>query len=366
MHLITLSCCDTYIYDLTVSINNYDFIFQDYCSTAHSTAIIMPGNVITSLCKRIYRIPSYVTCILTVIIQAYIVNKFLVIKYSTLWYTWYIADASVVALFVWAFVDSYKKNSAKLSRTKHKDLFNGKLGLMPLIYITWFLYSVFLAIRVAIIFKWIAPRLDESMMFGPNMLKTGLSLSSIIFFLHVLAHVAAEPKTLKEQYVTGIISRVTMDVLDSVQFLEILFITDSHIFMSFEMHNAIVGIGCINLILPTLKLGILSGWHFGDIRMAQVLETFHLVFYLLVVNLPLLVIRILLWSVHSQDISVFIIKNILSLCMTIKAIHDHFVTIVEPSVDQSDNISMEELQPCAHKPEETQQLQVEEKEVKLA
>ena len=309
-------------------------------------------------------------CIVALGIQAFIVNHYLISFYSSAWYAWYIADAFSLFVFIFTFIDAFRhlKNKRKGIKTT-KDLFKGKLGYLPMVYISWLIYSVLIAIRIGIIFKYIAPSLEESMMYGPNMLKTGLSLSSIVFFFLVIAHVEAEPKSIIDQYVTGIIGRVTIDILDSVQFLELLFIHDTHIFLTFNMHNAIVAIGCVNLILPTFKLAILSGWHFGEKRMDKLLETFSLLFYLLVINVPLLVIRILLWSVHSSDVSVFIIKNILSLCMSIKAIHDHFVDLGKDETDASnqqenadENVQLENMSNVVHPEAEIAQEAVVEEE----
>ena len=304
-----------------------------------------PGVVLSMACKKVYHLPSCLAALVTVGIQAYIVNHYLVSKYGEAWYSWYVADVVAGLIFSVAFVDSYRhmKNIRRSEVTK--DLFSGKLGHLPFVYLSWFLYSVLLAVRIGIIFRYIAPSLDENLMYGPNMLKTGLSLSSIIFFLLVIAHVEAEPQTIVDQYVTNIVGRVTIDVLDSVQFLELLFINETKIFLSFGMHKAIITIGCINLILPTFKLAILSAWKFGeDNTRPKLFDTLYLVGDLLIVNVPLLVVRILLWSVHSQDVSVFIIKNVLSLCMSIKAVHDHCVALSPDDIDGAvENVQMDDL-----------------------
>ena len=101
------------------------------------------------------------------------------------------------------------------------------------------------------------------------------------------------------------------------------------------------------MILPTIQLGILSGWRFEEVHMDKILKTVHLVVYLLVINVPMLVIRIMLWSLRSQDISVFIIKNVLSLGMTLKAIIEHFIELTDDSMGEDIEMNAKTTQTAA-------------------
>ena len=197
----------------------------------------------------------------------------------------------------------------------------------------WFLYSVFLSARVAIIFWNFAYMLEEENFFGPNMLRTDIALASIVFFLLVLTHADTAPNSPRDTYINLVIGRVTLDVLDTVTLLEVLFFIESRIVISFELHKTIIAIACINLILPTIPLLILSKTQFGKERVPKILDTLHITLYLIAVNLPSLVVRLVLWHVHEQNVSVFVIKNVLSIGMTVKKIHDHIIEIQQEDVD---------------------------------
>ena len=233
------------------------------------------------------------------------------------WYwLWSIADAVVLIAFTIAFMESFnflkkteqeQNREAKLESRKQVI----KKADLPLGWIAWLIYSVLLAARMAILFQDVVQRLDEKDYFGPNTLKLTLASSAFIFMLLVSTHHDAQYGSSRQSFISSLTKGSTMDILDTIAILDILFITESHIFLTFEMHKTIIAIAFVNLVLPTIPLLVLSQTRFGKDDMTTGLKISHTLIYMFFINVPLFIIRLILWHVRNQNISVFLIKNIL-------------------------------------------------------
>ena len=49
-------------------------------------------------------------------------------------------------------------------------------------------------------------------------------------------------------------THIVFELLDTVEFLSILFINEDQLLVSFEVENAIIAYSCINLIMPAVAL----------------------------------------------------------------------------------------------------------------
>ena len=273
----------------------------------------MASTILSHVSKRMFRGASAALCIVTLVIQSWFLNHYLVAYNNNWWYLWLITDVASVVLYIVSFVISFrsKQDGAEL----------------PLGYISWGFYAAFVATKVAIIFRTIAYKLNEEMIFGPNTLKAGVALSSVVFLLLVLTHQPTDVNSDHQVYINRLIGSVSIDILDVTDFLEVIFIQESRIFLTFAMHNTIVGVSCVNIMLPTIPLLILSRTRYGRNEMPKVLHTMYTVLYMLAVNLPMLVIRLLLWNVHSQNVSVFVIKNVIHIGMIVKMVHENVLDV---------------------------------------
>ncbi len=225
----------------------------------------------------------------------------------------------------------YLKEPKQNREAKHSAAGNMLMGKseggdLPLGYMAWFLYSLLLAVRVGIIFEDCVEYLDEENVFGPNTLKVMIALSGIIFILLVCTHHDAESSSPRYTFIQNIMHSVTLDILDTVTILNLLFVQESKIFFTFSMHRVINGIACINLIIPTMPLIVLSRTRFGEKSMSSNLKTAHTFLNLCVVNLPMFIIRMYVWHQLNKDISVFVVKNVLGICFTIRGLAQHMCT----------------------------------------
>ncbi len=241
-------------------------------------------------------------------------NYYLATHRNKLHWLWTIVDASVLGVFIFAFVKSFlfleqsKRRQLQIIKAEEGLLNRGQL---PLGWMAWLVYSIPLAVRMALLFENVVQTLDEKDYFGPNTLKLAIASAAFICLLLIATHHDAPLGSSEHSFISGLSKGATFDILDTVAILEILFIYDSHIFLTFEMHKTIIAIAFINLLLPTIPLLILSRTRFGKEGMTTGLKIAHTLIYMVCVNVPLFVIRLILWHVRNLNISVFLIKNIL-------------------------------------------------------
>ncbi|CAH1782988.1 unnamed protein product [Owenia fusiformis] len=286
-------------------------------------------SVGTIICNNISGILTRTFCIGFIILQGAIMNYYLVIDRGIFHSLWAIADVIVISVFITSFVISYKHNKYARREEDQSTPASRKLvavrqgGELPLAYIIWFIYSLVLIIKVAILFKHTAQFLEEKNFFGPNLLKVVIALSSVIFMLLVMTHHEAPPHSSKEHFLERVTGEVSLDVLDSVDQLEILFVQETRILLPFALEDSIIAFSCINLLLPTMTLLTLSKTHYAEGKAAKVIRTLHTLARLFLVNLPFLSIRLFLWHALDQDISVFLVKNFIIIFLTVQDIYEN-------------------------------------------
>ncbi|ESO88784.1 hypothetical protein LOTGIDRAFT_165197 [Lottia gigantea] len=265
-------------------------------------------------CGYLRLIPTRIITGLLVTLQGVIINYYLIYYNNWYWYAWISADIALIFVFITTFVVSYR-HLQFLQTSSSSTTPASRVGSLPLLYFTWLVYSLLLAIRVGLIFKNFAWKLKEENFFGPNTLKVTISLSAVVFFLLLQSHHDAPLNSRREHQIEKLTKTVIFDILDSVDILDALFSKSTKDVLLPGLEVCIIIIACLNLILPTLPLMTLSRIHFGYKITPRNIETLHRLLLLFVVNAPLLSIRIILWHKLDQDISTFIVKNIFVICV---------------------------------------------------
>jgi len=98
---------------------------------------------------------------------------------------------------------------------------------------------------------------------------------------------------------------------------------ESHVMVSFWLEDLVLGLASINFIIPTLSLLRLSLANMGKYRgtsFAVLLALSVSLSRFLFVNLPYFWLRIHFWQSLEQDVSIFILKNLLGILSTIRHI----------------------------------------------
>ncbi|KAK2165311.1 hypothetical protein LSH36_52g07083 [Paralvinella palmiformis] len=243
------------------------------------------------------------------------------------WYLMVIPDVFVLTLFITAFVKCHRHFTTS---SRNRSL-TGNGGELPFGYIAWGGYSILNAIKVILIFRWIAPILQVDDTLGLNMIKTVVAVSSIVFITLVLNHHDAEPNSSRETLIRFLMNTVALDILDTVEMLQVLLYKESHIVLSFMLHKVVIGIASINLVLPTVLLVALSKSRFGqDEAWTKRLKAIHKIVEVIFINIPLLILRVILWHVHRQTVSVFLVKNCIALGWTLHTSYTLTVSAIKP------------------------------------
>jgi hypothetical protein len=286
-------------------------------------------------------------CVILLVLQSCILDYYLVENHSLAWIGFSLVDLVIIILWIAALYIAYKQcrkqthEVRKAIRTSPDEL--------RVAYVAWLVYAVGYAIQISFIFKTFAHKLDNAQtttIFGQNMLKLSLTITPMLFLLLVHAHHDAAPNTSRKYYIEKLTGSVTIDLMDSIEILEILFtdVAENNLPTSFE--NTIIAFACINVFLPTLALHALKQkkiWHgHGGLFPSKVL--YHLC-YIFLVNVPFFIIRVLLWVCYEQDVSVFLAKNFILIVMNSWDIVEHYSHHKRPSCSASsnDNVALEDI-----------------------
>ncbi|XP_052068353.1 transmembrane protein 121B-like [Mytilus californianus] len=304
------------------------------------------ANVCIHMCESMYQIPSRVLCFLIIILQGGVLDYYLISHKTVYWYGWVAADVAILFVFIVAFIISYRH--LLIVRQSSNSQAPVQAGNLPLGYFAWFVYSVALVARVAIIFSDFAQFLVETDFFGPNTLKITISLACAVFLLLLMMHHDAQPGTMRMHRIQEFSGTVVFDILDSVDMLDVLFDPKDRFDLPSGMCMAIISISCINFILPIFPLMTLSNSHFGYKNTSESLLILHKLLLIFVVNLPFLIMRLLIWHVVQKDVSIFIVKNLLVIIVNFYQLYENEVRKYNRSqsgdeTDAGEEIKMAEI-----------------------
>jgi len=217
---------------------------------------------------HIYHILGRIVLIATLAVQIGILNYYLIYFNSLLWSLWLIADFAVLVLFLFSAIISYRHLEKRpTTPAPASQQVRRYFGELPLTYVSWFVYSVILSAKVCCLYALpdsISLQLNEKYFFGPNMLRTAISLSSVIVYMLVLTSHDARSHSKQNVFIQSIVGSVYLDVLDTCEFLGTMR-DESLVIRQYHLDRAILVITSFNFILPTEGLFMLAWKHFGKV-----------------------------------------------------------------------------------------------------
>lgn len=125
----------------------------------------------------------------------------------------------------------------------------------------------------------------------------------------------------------SLVEITTFDILDGVHFLAILFNHEGIPFLTLHhgVENIIVGLVCLNFLLPSISLLKLFHRLSDDDKKVRrsrlwtlIGDTVNVSLYLLCINIPYLLVRCYLWSIMKLELSVFLIKNCIMIVVELR------------------------------------------------
>lgn len=192
-------------------------------------------------------------------------------------------------------------------------------GVLPFCYITWICYASYLVLKIAYIFNSdVVNTVNLQDVFGPQLLKVSVAFSTVVFVLVVAAHHDAEKDSQRALAIKAACTSTSFELLDSMSFLSLLIIRESHLIVSYHLQNVIITFACLNYFLPTITLFQLCLTDFGQKEKPFNLDGIYHFTHLVLVNIPYLAVRIYLWSGFGADISLFVMKNVISIVWSLK------------------------------------------------
>ncbi|GAB1599199.1 Hypothetical predicted protein [Argonauta hians] len=266
-------------------------------------------------CLKLFSVPLRILCILLLIIQMGILDVYLSIYINKTWLTWIIADVIIVILFIIVLVMSYIQSQREHAEPTNFEVIS-KAGKLPLMYIAWGLYSFILLLKILYCVEYFVPQLKEDNFWGPNVLKLAFSLSAPLFLIYLLSHVTTTIEPENRKYIDSLTSGVTFDIFDTVDILDILFIQQSKVILTPTMFKIVLGFSLVNIVMPLLPMFLVSYSHFGKIKLTTSFLNIYRILMIIFVNVPYLAIRLLLIHVYGHNMSVFLMKNFLSIFVT--------------------------------------------------
>ncbi|XP_057364840.1 uncharacterized protein LOC130685546 [Daphnia carinata] len=298
-------------------------------------------KIINCISNKTFHILNCAFLIVVLIFQSLVLNTY-IISYTWNWdlasYFWFLGDLFLAGLFVAMSIKAYsylseqkllKKNEEQHSLTPVRSpVGKSILGVLPLCYLAWICYAICLVTKVAFIFKSeIINTLKSQDVFGPQLLKFTISSSTIVFMLLVAAHHDSEKDSQRALAIKSMCTNTAFELLDSVAFLSILIIKESHLAVTYDFENFVLVFACINFFLPTIALYQYSLSDFGQLEKPLDLNGVYHLSHMSLVNIPYLAVRIYLWSGYGSDISLFVMKNIFGILWHIKDIIPDFVLL---------------------------------------
>ncbi|KAF6031258.1 hypothetical protein EB796_010494 [Bugula neritina] len=271
-------------------------------------------------------IPAQLICIILVLGQAFLINNHLVAssdpKNANLW-IWFVGDGLIILLFIAAFY--FKEWRLTSLTSKHKDSTGFMKGL-PLGILGWFLYATLLGTRIAIIFK-----KDVQLESEISDLRLTISGTALICVMFTIGHHHNKESLARRASILSLARNFTIDLLDTVEILNVLFeIAKEHkTDFPLVLEDIVLAIVTLNLLRPSVSLISLFMDHFSTRRRALEIKIAKTIMELLLLNIPLLTIRIYLSVHYGEFLSVFLVKNIMGSIVGMVEIYDCVYDIYE-------------------------------------
>lgn len=274
------------------------------------------GDFIVRACSGLHDIPAAFLCVVLFLLQTAVMDYYLIENISVNHWSWLGPDVISLTLLVVSIVNSYAALHNTNSRQRH---------FYSLAWIAWLVMSVFVSAKTIVVFNGFASQLTEEdpSFFGPNTLKTAISLGSCVFFLLLTTQHDAPLGSERKRYIEELTGTVVFDILDTVDILEILFTQDKVDTFWTGLKEFILAVAALNLIIPTVPLLTLCKTNFGHDELDKRLIYLHRLLVVLAVNVPNLLVRLILWHVFSSAISPFTLKNIILIAMSLYEFYQH-------------------------------------------
>jgi len=283
---------------------------------------------VVACCEGIRGLPSAILCVSVFLLQAACMDYYLVEYLGDSHFIWIAADAVNLTLLVICIYIAHNDISAGRTTSTVYNIASA----------SWLLMSISLAVKMIIVIIKVADKLDEDDpgFMGPNTFKTGIGLSGVVFLCLLMTQHDAPVGSERRQYIEELTGTVVFDLLDTVDTLEVLFDVDKRATLWNGLEEFILCVATMNLLIPAVPLFTLSRTNYGHEMISSRLVYAHRLALVLIVNIPNLLVRMILWHGLSVGISPFCLKNLILICMTVYVFYEHFKEHYEKKKEEED------------------------------
>lgn len=267
---------------------------------------------------------SKILCVGLLFFQGVMINAYLSKLYCSAWWSWIVADILVIIIWVSCLV--------AVRRTFNKRKKDFVVGRDPeqspdelkYTYIAWLSYVTLLCPRIVLLFADLVKLLDEKDFLGPNFLKMAVSCSPLIYFL--LVHGAHNSNSHTERHISvqGVALSGALDLFDSIDLLDFLFLPEQGINFPRGYLHASLAFATVSFFLPVLSL---YGLHYKALPGRVTSLSFKIIYIslnLALINIPNMVIRSVLWHQYHIDVSVLLMKNVMVIIAGVYEMLEYF------------------------------------------
>ena len=186
---------------------------------------------------KVVEVGSKIICVGLLIFQGMMINAYLAKLHSSAWWSWIVADISII--IIWSACLMIVRKSFSSKKNDPVDVNEIKYT-----FIAWFVYVLLLCPRIVLLFHDLAKTLNEKDFLGPNFLKMSVSCTPIIYFLLVYgSHNSNKSRHLSAQ---GVAAAGALDLFDSIDLLEFLFLPEEGIKFPRGYLHASLTFACIS------------------------------------------------------------------------------------------------------------------------
>lgn len=251
---------------------------------------------------------------------------------------WVAVDVLIVILWIIGLVLSGRNTRSKQSlesseQSSARKCWTFFVNELQYAYFSWIFYSIILVAKLWYMFGDFAENLStegyynvtsmrrgtvkfqDSIIYSSTSMKVILSLSGPVFLLLAYSHHDEIHNSKYKLLMEKLGTTASLDILDSLMLLSLLFIDDTKILLTYRFDHTIKFFTSCCFVLPAFPLLILRiiGKRKAEGNNFRIILVLNSALYLFLVNVPFLCIRCVLWFRHDIDISTFITKNVMSL-----------------------------------------------------
>ncbi|KAK3774466.1 hypothetical protein RRG08_000419 [Elysia crispata] len=279
------------------------------------------GDCMVLSCRALRNTPAAVICVALSVLQMASLDYYLVSMLSIKQLGWIAADAINLGFLMFVIVQA--RSALQQQQQQQQD--PGSSTVYTLGWISWLLMNMSVSAKVSVFILHDMDKLEEEArtFWSANTLKTTIALGAGIFLLLLTTQHDASLGSEGRRYIEELTGTVVYDILDTVEIFDTLLDLEEREILWHPLEEAILAVAVVNLLLPTVPLFTLARTQFGRKKLHKRLIYLHKFLVVLIVNVPNLVVRMVLWHGHSVGISPFTLKNVVLISLTAYECYEH-------------------------------------------